>query len=407
MKKGIERNIFLFYVTRAMSLPFFWLPILYFYLTQIKGFSVVETTFLLGLQEFFLIFLEVPTGVVADRISRKFSIMLGHAITSLPFVLFPFVDGIWVFTILFGIKAVGKALVSGADTALLYDTLVDLGRMSEYKRIKTLAGVWCMGIASVAIFSGGWMGEQQLYNLALWLPLPLQLVGALAAQLMIEPSTSKTAKLIQESNYLSHVTTSIKLVIANKYLVFLAILFAILEGTAVNMKWYYPALFEQLEYGLWLTGIVMTGLYAGKTIINWVGGKLIRDDAYENTLSWTGVIALAWGVIALQMTTITLIPGLILILLGLELSINSSEELIHELLESKSRATSMSFINLLSSVAATILIWSWGAGISFFNIYGSVIGQVLLFGVMYLALRIYRREGTRPARTVLAVSDIS
>ena len=61
---GTERNIKLFYVIRGLALPFFWLPILYFYLTQIKGFSPVQTTFLLALQEFLSAEGHYPEGLM-------------------------------------------------------------------------------------------------------------------------------------------------------------------------------------------------------------------------------------------------------------------------------------------------------------------------------------------------------
>ena len=382
IKKGLERNIALFYVIRALALPFFWLPILYFYLTQIKGLSIIQTTFLLGLQEFLLIFLEVPTGVIADKVSRKFSVTLGYIITSLPFALLPLVNNYLVIICLFAIKAVGKALVSGADTALLYDTLLDLGKTSEYKKIKTVSGVWTMGIATAAIFFGGWLGQADLYNVTLWLPFPLQLIGAAAAYLMIEPDISKKAQAIQEQNYLRHVWSAAKIVLLNKNVLLFTLIFAILEGTAVNMKWYYPAIFDQLKYGLLVSGIAMSGLYGGKTLINWVGTRLILRDPFKNTKLWILVITGAWLAIATIFQSTIVIPSLILILLGLELATNSVEELIHESLESKVRATAMSFVNLLSSVGATILILYWGYLAELGGADIATWGQVVIFGLL-------------------------
>ncbi len=164
MKKNLERNITLFYILRALTLPYFWLPILYYYLTAIKGFSVTETTILLGLQEFLLIFLEIPTGVVADKISRKFSVGLGIAITSLPLALLPWTDSYIAALIIFSTRAIGKALVSGADSSLLYDTLVDLNRTNEYKKIKTMSAAVVMAGATVCMLIGGWMGQSGLIH---------------------------------------------------------------------------------------------------------------------------------------------------------------------------------------------------------------------------------------------------
>lgn len=381
MNDRLSRNIPLFYVLRALTLPYFWLPLLYFYLTTVKGFSVGQTTILLGLQEFLLIFLEIPTGVVADKISRKFSVGVGIAITSLPLALLPWVNSYSWALLIFSTRAIGKALVSGADSSLLYDTLLDLGRTAEFKKIKTQSAAVVMGVATLCMFIGGWMGQMGWYDLALILPFPLQLLAALAVSQMIEPTTSKKAQQLQESNYVKHIAQAVKVVLRTNGLIYLAIAFAVLEGTAVNMKWYYPAIFESLKYGLLLSGTIMSGLYGAKTVINAIGTKLIRANAMQNMIVWILVIAGSW-VVSTVMVSVIVIPALVLILLALELATNSSEELIHDQLETKVRATAMSFVNLLSSVAATILLWSWGVTIQ----HGSTESSMLLQGLLFLSV---------------------
>lgn len=361
MRNQLERNIGLFYLLRGLTLPYFWLPILYSYLTTVKGFGIAETTLLLGLQEFILIFLEIPTGVIADKISRKFSVGLGIAITSLPLALLPFVDSYLGAIIIFSTRAIGKALVSGADSSLLYDTLVDLGRTKEYKEIKTKSAALVMGVTTLCMFSGGWMGQVGWYSLALILPFPLQMLAALGVSRMVEPESSRKAQQIQESNYLKHTKNAIVLVARSKELVLLTLVFAILEGTAVNMKWYYPAIFEHLGFGLGIAGTVMAGLYGVKTLINSVGTKLILKDAYQNTLFWTALIAMLWGSVALALVPAVAVGIIIVILLGIELANNSCEELIHDRLSSNVRATAMSFVNLVSSIGATALLLLWGS----------------------------------------------
>lgn len=383
MKNKLARNIPLFYIARALHLPFFWLPILYFYLTQVKGFSVIETTFLMGIQELALIFLELPTGVVADKISRKFSVTLGYIITSLPFIFLPFTSSFVAAIAIFVVKAVGKALVSGADSALLYDTLIDLKRTDEYKQIKTKSVAVMMAVATGAMLIGGWMGEMGYFGLTFAIPFALQLLAALATHLMIEPETSLKAKEIQDSNYLIHTLSAIKIIAKSKWIIVLSLTFAILEGTAVNMKWYYPAIFENLGYGLMAGGMLMGIFYGSNTLINALGSKLINKDGIKNTLMWLGVVAVGWSGMIIANTSIGLVAMIVMILLGLELSINSTEELIHESLESRVRATAMSFVNLLSSAGATALLWSWGGVLQVADVRIAMISQSLVFATLF------------------------
>lgn len=195
MDKRLKRNLILFYITRSLFIPFFWLAILYIYLTETKGLSPASTMFLLSLQEFLLIFLEVPTGVIADKISRRVSVALGYILTSLPFLIIPFTDSYLIFIAIFSIKAIGKALTSGADNSLLYDLLADYDSTSLYKKILNKSKSLMMLVTAICIFIGGFLAEINI-ELTLILPFPLMIIGAISVILMDEPETSRKAKEI-------------------------------------------------------------------------------------------------------------------------------------------------------------------------------------------------------------------
>jgi len=82
----------------------------------------------------FMLFLEVPTGAIADYFGRKVSIAIGGLITSLAALVFASIPNFWVF--LFGefCWALGIALITGADEALLYDTLKKIGKERSFKK---------------------------------------------------------------------------------------------------------------------------------------------------------------------------------------------------------------------------------------------------------------------------------
>lgn len=66
---------------------------------------------------------EVPTGLLADRIGRKWSVVLAMAFQLLGEVLYLFVRDYWAFALLSVIAGIGFAFSSGAIEALIYDTL--------------------------------------------------------------------------------------------------------------------------------------------------------------------------------------------------------------------------------------------------------------------------------------------
>jgi MFS family permease len=109
-------------------------PIWVLYLRDERGFSLTQIT-LLELPLFLLIvFAEVPTGAVADRFGRKLSLVLASAILSASLLVYGVATSYPV--ILLSNLAWGLAFTfrSGADVALLYDSLKQAGREAEFQR---------------------------------------------------------------------------------------------------------------------------------------------------------------------------------------------------------------------------------------------------------------------------------
>jgi MFS family permease len=129
-------------------------PIWVLYLRDERGFSLSRIT-LLEVPLFLLIVLaEVPTGTVADRFGRKVSLMLASGVLALSV----FVYGVATsyLTILVSNLAWGLAFAfrSGADTALLYDSLREAGREDEFQGIN--GRLWAL--RSLAVLAGFLLG---------------------------------------------------------------------------------------------------------------------------------------------------------------------------------------------------------------------------------------------------------
>ncbi len=90
---------------------------------------------------------EVPTGLIADRIGRKWSIVLAMALQVIGEVLYLFSRDYWAFAGIAVIAGVGFAFSSGAVEALIYDTLpVD----PEDARVRDAAMKRAMGFVGFA-----------------------------------------------------------------------------------------------------------------------------------------------------------------------------------------------------------------------------------------------------------------
>lgn len=390
MDKRLKRNLILFYITRSLFIPFFWLAILYIYLTETKGLSPASTMFLLSLQEFLLIFLEVPTGVIADKISRRVSVALGYILTSLPFLIIPFTDSYLIFIAIFSIKAIGKALTSGADNSLLYDLLADYDSTSLYKKILNKSKSLMMLVTAICIFIGGFLAEINI-ELTLILPFPLMIIGAISVILMDEPETSRKAKEIQQQNYLKHTSEAFRNILGNRQLLTLALIWSIVMGLIVNLKWIYTPIFQALELNLVIIGGLTTGLYLLRSVLAFISVRLMQIDNLKSLPLYSIILSISFIFPILIYNPIIVILTLITITLFSETLMAISEEEIQLKIESKNRSTAMSGINLISSVVATIMLNGFRILNNDYGIKISLLFLVLLLSVN-IFLSIYYRK---------------
>ncbi|MEO9329896.1 MFS transporter [Gordonia aurantiaca] len=99
------------------------------------GLSGAQVSALFALWSLSTVIVEVPSGVIADRFSRRRLVVVGPCITSAGFALWTLVPSFASFAAGFVLWAIGGSLRSGTTQALVYDELVHLGRSEDYARL--------------------------------------------------------------------------------------------------------------------------------------------------------------------------------------------------------------------------------------------------------------------------------
>ncbi|MEZ4493988.1 MAG: MFS transporter [Dehalococcoidia bacterium] len=133
--RAYEANVPRFYAFSFLFLLQLLMPIWVIYLIDVRDLSLGQVTAMEGVFWVAMLFLEVPTGVIADRFGRATSLRLGAITNTVGMLVFAFSSS---FPILFGsymLLAVSFTLFSGADAAFFYDTLKALKREDEYQRL--------------------------------------------------------------------------------------------------------------------------------------------------------------------------------------------------------------------------------------------------------------------------------
>ncbi len=135
---GLEGNIVKYNLFKIFTKRVF-LPLITIHLTLVGKVTLEQLGIIASVTALTQILLEVPTGYLADRWGHKSALVLGSFITSisvLPYIFMPNFYGGLIASVAF---FAGASFGSGTMQAFMHETLIGLGRESEYTKIMAKA----------------------------------------------------------------------------------------------------------------------------------------------------------------------------------------------------------------------------------------------------------------------------
>lgn len=131
--------------------------------------------------------MELPTGAFADLVGKRWSVILSYLLTSIGMFIIPFAHTFGHFLFIETLVGVGTALFSGAQEALLYDSLKQDGKEADFGKVMTKNGFWYQIALMVSTGLGGVM-----YSFGHLIPFIASglsaLVGMVFAWFFLEPT---------------------------------------------------------------------------------------------------------------------------------------------------------------------------------------------------------------------------
>lgn len=133
MVHSLQSNIIKLYLIKIAKWFMLFMPFMIpFY--QENGLSLSDISILKAIYSISIVVLEIPSGYLADVLGRKKTLIIGSVLGFIGFFTYSISYGILGFLIAEIILGFGQSLISGADSAMLYDTLDDLERKDEYTK---------------------------------------------------------------------------------------------------------------------------------------------------------------------------------------------------------------------------------------------------------------------------------
>lgn len=158
---GLESNIWKIYLFKILFGFFISIPVIVLFWKN-NGLSMFQVMVLQSLFSVAVILLEVPSGYFADYYGRRNTLVFASIFATLGIFTYSIGKGFAVFLLGETLWAVGVSLVSGADSAMFYDTLVELGESESYKEKWGMASSLNMISAAGAAIIGGLIAEYSL-----------------------------------------------------------------------------------------------------------------------------------------------------------------------------------------------------------------------------------------------------
>jgi MFS family permease len=234
-EQQLKRNVILFYYFKISNGFFFFAPTIVLF-WQSNGLSLTEVMLLQSVFSYGVVLMEIPSGFLADRTSRKNILIWGQITLALAVVVYGFSTSFYQFVFAETLFAMAIAMTSGADSALLYDTMKELGETDRYQQVYGKANYYWILILAFSSIIGGYISDFDL-RWTFYFMTPFVSIAAIFILFMKEP---KRSKLPRTHKYLHELIKIFKFVFfENKKLSWMMIYYAVVFCINQIIFWFY------------------------------------------------------------------------------------------------------------------------------------------------------------------------
>jgi MFS family permease len=295
-----RRDLWLFNAFRLLATSYLFVPIFMLFQAD-RGLSFQDRLSLGGIYSAVIVLVEVPTGVFADRIGRRRSMLLGALAMVASCLIAAGAHSFGAFALAEALGALSMALCSGADSAYLFDLLLASERVEEYPRRESIASAWHLLGSGLAFAAGGLLARSDL-ALPYLVTAGVAAVAALIACAMRDDHRTSDARRLPPREVArvwgEHMLAALAAVARNGRLAWMvaysAVVFVLLRATIYV---YQPYLAER-GLGTAEIGLLFAGVYLVASIVAY-RTHLLRARLGDTLLLWGLLAVLATSFIAL------------------------------------------------------------------------------------------------------------
>lgn len=355
LKNNINNTIWRYYAFTFLKDLAFFSAVLVPFFTEWGGISLFQVQILQSWFMFWFFILEIPTGAVADYIGRKHSMALGTFVVAIAALVYGSVPKFEIFLLGEFLFAGAMAFVSGADEALLYDSLKEAGREAERKKIFGRANSFHLLGIFIAAPIGSFIASRLGLNAPMLLSSVSFLLAAAVAWSIREPKVHQAKS--ESKRYLDIVKKGFSFLRGHKVLRLLALDTIIVASSAYFIIWLYQPLLRSIGVGIFYLGIVHAVLVLSEIFVSTNFERLIKffgtDKKYLRVSAIIVATSLLFVAIWPNIVTIS-----VLVILGGGFGLTRlplMSTYLNRFIPSEQRATILSSISMFRRFALVLL----------------------------------------------------
>ncbi len=342
MKRTTKSNIWKLYLIKISKWFMLFMPYIVPFYTS-NDLDMQQVMILQAVYSVSIVALEIPSGYFADVIGRRRTLILGAVLGTAGYCIYSFSYGFVGFLLAELVLGFGQSFISGADSALLYDSLLDIKKEKEYIKYEgRMVSYGNIAEASAGI-AGGFIALISL-RANFYAQGVVTLLAVFSALLLVEPEHHRRLKTFTFRTILDVVKQSLFI---NRDLRDNIFFSAVIGTATLTMAWFAQPYFRQIGLPLSLYGVLWTLL---NLTVGFAAMTAYRVEEKLGPGRTILLIALLIPAGYLTLGAMNCLPALVILFLfyavrGLATPI--LKDYIHRLTDSPVRATVLSVRNFL------------------------------------------------------------
>jgi MFS family permease len=379
MTFSVKRNLTALYLVKIAKWMNLVMPVIVLFYKS-NGLTMKDIFLLQSIYSLALMTLEIPTGYFADRAGRKTSILIGAILGFAGYMAYSFSFGFWQFVIAEVILGVSQSLVSGADSAMLYDTLAASKQKDRYTQLEgRVTSIGNFGEAFAGIIGG--LLAVSSFRTPFYVQTCVALIAVPAAIMLAEPP-GKSIKIKPRLGEIRSIIFSV--LHGNVKLKWNTFFSAITGAATLTMAWFAQPYFGQIKIPVPIYGVLWAVLNLG------VGIAAVYAWRFEKKLGASLTVIVFTLAIFSSYILLPFMPGytglaiLLVFYLARGLATPTLRNYINIITTSEVRATVLSVRNFLIRLIFAITGPLWGWMTDRYNLRTAIISAGLIYGFFAL-----------------------